>query len=569
MENKTEKIRILKYCVISFLLFLVIILLTSMISAQNTTTTLVKYCCEKTTYGAWCQNAPQEECDLSNGLRKTPTSCEATSYCKLGCCYDSSEGVCMENTPGRVCQDKGGTWSEGKDCSIPQCNLGCCVLGKQAAFVTLTRCKKLSSFYGLLTDFRGNIGTELECISLASLSDEGACVYELDYTKTCKFTSRQECNSMKEGIATGNGTVTGIITFYKDYLCSNEELGTNCGLTKETTCVEGKDEVYFKDSCGNPANIYDANKVDDKSYWRKIVSKIDSCNPGSSTGNAGSTSCGNCDYFSGSICKDYKKTGISPKYGNNICAGLNCKTTSLGKEMAHGESWCSTDKNEDSVGSRYFRHLCMNGEEIIEPCADFRQEVCIEDKITTTGGSFSQAACRVNRWQDCYSQKEKIDCENIDKRDCTWISDKESVRNNTIACYPLNSPGLKFWEEGESQGICSQANIQCAVTFTTEGIIFGQDKKCTDNCECLTDAWKQEQLKKCEAIGDCGAKINYVGAAGNKEGYKFKEGKAKTTGKAVEEEQGGLFSLNLILGKLGITGKAVQVEVEDIEQEKV
>jgi hypothetical protein len=24
-------------------------------------------------------------------------------------------------------------------------------------------------------------------------------------------------------------------------------------------CIDGKDEVYFKDSCGNPANIYDAN----------------------------------------------------------------------------------------------------------------------------------------------------------------------------------------------------------------------------------------------------------------------------------------------------------------------
>jgi hypothetical protein len=33
-----------------------------------------------------------------------------------------------------------------------------------------------------------------------------------------------------------------------------------CGKTTNTVCVEGKDEVYFVDSCGNVANIYDASK---------------------------------------------------------------------------------------------------------------------------------------------------------------------------------------------------------------------------------------------------------------------------------------------------------------------
>ena len=500
--------------------FLLIVLSNFVLSAD---VPIVKNCCERTKYGAWCQEAPKEECD--SNLRQTPTSCEATSFCKLGCCYDSNEGTCMENTPQKVCQDGKGTWQDDKQCDIPQCNLGCCVLGKQAAFVTLTRCKKLSAFYGLLTDFRQNINNELDCISLASLEDEGSCVFSLDYIKTCKFTSRQECNTIKEGKKTANGTITGNITFYKDLLCSAEDLGTNCGLTDRTICVDGKDEVYFLDSCGNPANIYDSSKIDDKSYWRKKISKAESCNP--SSANINSQSCGNCNYFSGSICKNYKVAGVRPTYGNNICKDLNCKTTSDNKPHKHGESWCSTDKNKDSVGSRYFRHLCMNGEEIIEPCADFRQETCIQDFIESKGVKFSQAGCRVNRWQDCFSQKEKRDCENTDKRDCKWIESKQEVSNKTIACVPLNSPGLKFWEEGESQGICSQASTQCAVSFEKEGFLTASGKKCVGNCECLTDSWVDEQLKKCESIGDCGAKINWVGEAGFKEGYKVSTKTAK------------------------------------------
>ncbi len=541
MKNKIKNLRNYKKLFsMGLIAGLLAVTLIVMAGAQQATSQ-AQYCCEKTTYGAWCQNADEAECQA--GFRKTPTSCEATSYCKLGCCYDSSEGICMESTPEKVCSMQNGTWADSKQCEIPQCKLGCCVIGTQAAFVSLTRCKKLSSFYSLQVDFRQQIGTELECISLASLSDEGACVYGVDFIKTCKFTSRQECNSIRDGTKIGNdsGSITGNISFYKDYLCSNEELGTNCGLTKETTCIEGRDEVYFKDSCGNPANIYDAKKINDKSYWRKKVSKAESC--GAESSNVNNAGCGNCNYFDGTICGEAKKT--KPSYGNNICRDLNCKDTTDGSKK-HGESWCSTDTYPDSVGSRYYRHLCMNGEEIVEPCADFRQEVCIEDKITTAKAVFSQAACRVNKWQDCYSQQEKKDCENLDRRDCKWVGGKERVK-----CVPLHAPGFKFWETGaettttgttgfitstapsaagggsEAEGICSLANTQCVVEFVKKGFITGGEAECEKNCQCLTDSWALEQLAKGEALGDCGAKQNWAGEKGFDQGYQVQIKKAK------------------------------------------
>lgn len=536
-ENNRRKFNWVFSYLFIFIIFVSVISVVSFSAYAETPE--VKFCCEKTKYGAWCQNALEQECDISNGLRKTPTSCEATSYCKLGCCYDSNEGVCMENTPQKVCDQSEGTWSNSKQCEIPQCNFGCCVIGTQAAYVTLTRCKKLSGFYGLLTDFRSSITNEVECISLASLQDEGACVFGLDYgSKSCKFTSRQECNSIKQGTKIGNesvgGKVTGNVSFYKDYLCSAEELGTNCGLTKETTCMEGKDEVYFLDSCGNPSNIYDASKINDKSYWRKKITKEEACQL--NKGNPESSSCGNCNYLQGSVCKNYKNGNTKPIYGNFICKDLNCKSTSDGKKL-HGESWCSTDKLTDSVGSRYIRHLCMNGEEIIEPCSDFRAEQCIQDNIN----GFSQAACRVNRWQDCYSQTEKKDCENNEKRDCKWTSNKEEIKTNPansssqseIACVPLHPPGLKFWESGEAEGICSLANKQCTVTYEKTGLIFSGSEKAISGAECLTDAWKNTQLQKCGSLGDCGDKVNFLGIKGFDTGYKL------TTEKVKVEENGG------------------------------
>ncbi len=513
-----------------------IFLLTIIASLTAVYAQTADYCCEKTNYGAWCQNTKQENCDTNGGLRKTPTSCDATSFCKQGCCYDSSEGLCMENTPQRVCNAKNGTYLDNAECNVPQCELGCCVLDNQAALVTLTRCKKLSGFYGLETDFRNNIDDELECIAITQAQDRGACVFEEQFTRTCKFTTRESCTAIQ---STGNMSKP---EFFKDYLCSAEELATNCGPSTETTCIPGKDEVYFKDTCGNPANIYDAGKVNDKSYWRKIIDRSESCGAGQS--NAGSASCGNCDYYLGSICKKAER-GQGVAYGNYICKDLNCPKASDGKEHKHGESWCSYDgsvgQGRDSVGSRHVRHLCVGGEEIVEPCADFRNEICLEGKTKTSSGEFQEAACRVNRWNDCTKQTEKKQCENTDKRDCYWAegasfvqtkegntgqSEKTSgLKQGGGACVPDVPPGLKFWDEGGTEGTCSIASAACEVTY--EKGLLGS-KKCTDNCECLEESWAGQMNKICASVGDCGAYVNWLGKYTD-DGADWKVGKEEKT----------------------------------------
>ncbi|MDP4039914.1 MAG: hypothetical protein Q8P57_05040 [Candidatus Pacearchaeota archaeon] len=485
---------------------------TDFVFAQGSSATV---CCEQTNTGASCQNVPAEEC--APGARAVPTSCDSTSYCRPGVCYDSSEGICLDNTPQLVCNDNGGVWSEE---SPPQCALGCCILGDQAAFVSLVRCKKLSASLGLKTNYDTSVQNELACIQKVQTQERGACVYEFEFEKTCEFTTRSECEgSQKAGTGESNITITDG-NFYSGKLCSAEELGTNCGPTTQTTCNPGNDEVYFIDSCGNTANIYDASKVNDAEYWTNIKPKDESCSPGS--GNAGSSSCGNCNYLEGSYCRAENIAGKSATYGDFICADLNCKDTENGNDYLHGESWCVNDDfgsigdGKNTVGSRFYRHLCINGEEVLEQCSDFRAEECIQEE--TSG--FSQAVCKVNRWQYCAGQTEQRDCENEDKGDCFWkegVILQTNTTERTGSCFPENSPGFNFWDDAETLEICSQGNAVCIVKFE-EGLFGGEE--CVEGCECLTEEWEKDKGEICSALGDCGPSLNWLGRQGYDSGYK-------------------------------------------------
>lgn len=588
-------------------------------------------CCEKTKSGLFCQDVPEEECAADS--RKPPTACESTSFCKPGFCFDSQEGTCLDNVPQKVCNDNGGTWTAEKP---PQCDLGCCILGDQAAFVTLTRCKKLSANFGLQTNYNPNIQDETECILTAGAKEKGACVFEQDFELTCKLTTREECKpeniflssstiaeQSRNGLGTdnnGSGFFEGLtsrfrnndnnepltsppepvkqVEFHPRKLCSAEELGTNCGPTEKTICAPGKEEVYFVDTCGNPANIYDASKIRDKEYWANIKDKNEVCNP--NLGNENSQSCGNCNYLLGTYCREAES--VKPTYGTNICLSLNCVEQD-GKKRFHGESWCGYDVEgydfspirpyegelTDSIannlrsqissrlvgvidsalgnlgsdgtigteflgssnapaGSRFFRYSCNNGEIIIEPCDDFRQHECIENTIETDLGKFTEAACRVNKWQDCVAQKNIKDCLNADARDCKWLEgiqyilftsvfngsslDKNSllearerakdIDKTTIptgACVPKNPPGLRFWEGEEATGFCAQANAVCPVTLKKK--TGGDWEPANEISElCLNQRTYLERAQLCVSLGDCGPKINIVGDKGYGQGYK-------------------------------------------------
>ena len=63
-------------------ILLAIISLTTLSSAAED-----NVCCEKTKSGLSCQDVTADKC--AAGSRQVPSSCQSTSYCRLGYCYDS------------------------------------------------------------------------------------------------------------------------------------------------------------------------------------------------------------------------------------------------------------------------------------------------------------------------------------------------------------------------------------------------------------------------------------------------------------------------------------------------
>ena len=456
-------------------------------------------CCEQTTDGLSCVDVPESRC--AENATKAPTSCASTAFCRTGTCFSSTEGTCLDS-PKLVCEDNGGAWSQD---SPPQCELGCCILGDQAAFVTLVRCKRLASTFGLPINYNRDVSDELSCVLSTGDQVKGACVFESEFERTCKAATRSECEVMGES------------EFFEGRLCTAEELGTNCAPTTKTTCVDGRDGAYFLDSCGNIANIYDAKAVDprsaqQKAYWTFIEGKEDSCNPGND--NANDPGCGNCDYALGSVCREHEGRIGGPTFGSAICRSLNCED--IGRK--HGESWCTTAEDAE-VGSRYFKHICINGEDVLEPCADFRQEVCIEDTV----GDFTNAACRKNRWHDCTDQSRKSDCEDTVQRDCRWTGTDLVVKDATFItgrCFPKVIPGLKFWEGDDAKTTCAFSNGECLVEKEKK---IGGGWKVVENNDCLLDfddsGWKQKLAASCSAVADCGTKVNWLGKRGRGDGF--------------------------------------------------
>src|SRR3989344_5136905 len=564
-----------------------------------------KACCEKTNSNERCVFTDVGNC--AKGGKIAYTTCEQTNFCSLGCCYSSEDGSCNKNTPYAVCNAKAGsTFMESPNCDIAACQKGCCLIGEEAFFVTQTQCKQYGSqFPDLKVNFDSGIADERSCLEKSRSQEIGCCVTQ----DSCSFTTRANCGEASQAVQTGTGipeekketTVaneapantagkqtkteeqakaggTGELAgqavsdtakevfvanegFYKNALCSNDKLQCGCAKQHHTECYQGR--VYWYDSCGNRENVYDANKA--KSYNNGFVLPVAS----SCTAKANDPKCGNCDYSHGTLCGQ-TPLDINPSFGDLACIDLNCENAyddkispNAGGDKKHGESWCIYDKfpgnGRDRPGARHYRHLCIAGEEMVEPCADFRDQICIQGvigkEIFETQASFNlqkgfdyvEAACRKNRFEQCSKFTKKSDCENVAYSDCYWTESGIINMSKTIEtigisgelettapgnCVPLVPPGLKFWPDEETinmgretpigqqsatgkspdldaKAACSKATNECIVMFEDRPL-RGISKKCIKNCHCLQEDWIIAGYNSCTAQGDCGAKYNIL-----------------------------------------------------------
>ncbi|MBX4212401.1 hypothetical protein KW787_03040 [Candidatus Pacearchaeota archaeon] len=470
-----------------------------------------------------CQEFPSSECNSKCTTSCIPTTKSQVSACSIGTCFDPLEGTCQPGSPKQSCEQAKGQWFNDPYGNIAQCKQGCCVLGDQASFTTSQACSRKSSLLGLENNFRPEISTEIQCLALAKTQEEGACVYDQDFEKTCTFTTKASCLQK-----TGRSD-----SFFPGILCSNPNLNTTCKKQARTACVEGQDEIYWFDSCGNKENIYDANKA---KSWNdgKVLSKNESCSLQSGNNLLGyQSTCGNCNYFLGSVCgAKTTKAKLSDSSQQFVCKDLSC-TDAQGKKRKNGESWCAyqgsigvDEKNNratDTPGSRHFREVCIDGNVQTEACGDARSEICIESQTQTDFGKFSSAACRINLWQQCaeyntevtgdgaarISSEKQRDDKCSQNPDCFVKKIEISDNFKFNICAPKYPPGFDLRSNSDSaEGICSFASQTCTAVYVKKA--FG-GWKCEANCECEKSVFTEKMNDLCISLGDCGGKVNYNG----------------------------------------------------------
>jgi len=524
-------------------------------------------CCKETVNGATCQDMLLSD-KLLCKTNLIGTRCNTVSECQKGCCYSENSGLCSFNAPKEKCISNGDQWNPDQTCNIPQCKMGCCVIGDNVAMMTTGECSLTAQQYEMEKVFKP-LDSKGTCDTYSGSTEMGACLFKSDDYSTkkgCMFTTKAKClNSGRE--------------FKQGYLCTSPELNTSCAKTTKTSCFDGTDGVYFIDSCGNKANIYNSARATDNNYWDTIILPENSC--------SGSPEiCGNCEYSSGSICTRYI-SGMNvakPTLGNYVCKNLNCEN---GKKQ--GDSWCITDSDNVSqvgyaLGTRSYMASCFEGEVRIEGCADFNQEICIENKAEVAGST--EAYCIINDWRSCLGANDfdnynaiKVECDKLPQ--CIMFNEipgnekyiglpgfKENVTNGeqgkagrvgedsnpyVAQCVPRFTPGYQFWNtvtylnlekskkqigsnadygggKDETDAICSLGTFTCISHIITEAPLSPSKKRYdAENPECNMQAVSQSNQKvslmmealneKCRKLGSCGIQYNTIGEVSGTAGF--------------------------------------------------
>ncbi len=296
------------------------------------------------------------------------------------------------------------------------------------------------------------------------------------------------------------------------------DIDTSCVKSDQTTCVDGKDGVYFVDSCGNTANIYDSLRADDDSYWEGVITD-DLCGDALVDGNADSANCGDCNRFAGGICASASEDNFDEiDSGNFYCKDTSCMFD--GESYRNGESWCIYDgkigDGDDVVGSRHWKYVCNYGVVAIEPCADYRNQICIQSNTFDVNESeveFRNSACIANNWRKCIDLNGDED--GLDRCAETLNCRIEEVRIadefHFDVCTPKYPGGFSLTDERyqlTAKNTCGMASQTCTVVYQ-EKLTGGCEVVANENC--LTEGFAIGMNDVCRKLGDCGGEVNVAG----------------------------------------------------------
>src|SRR3989344_3415127 len=368
-------------------------------------------------------------------------SCDSASFCRPVCCnvnglgYEASDGEgCFSSVAYDVCvNDLGGVPMPGNaQCTgIPECQKACCVVGNQCTLTTQDSCNDITSSYTELeVDYRLDITSEGSCQDVCRAQTRGCCVSQSTTVleNNCNMITQDDC------LASGG-------EFFPGVNCIDLPAGDNrCNQCKvrqpdaRLGCATDLDQedVFWFDNCGNAVDVAENG---DCSYFDGTL-----CREANGTASCADLNCAGDSLWDNPHADENKNCCLGV-YENGICndgykdIDNSCWTddTIFGDEERdfryNGESWCEYDAAAgptiDLPGNRHYKHSCLEGREVAEPCGDFRDLICRQSEFVSddTGVAFSSAACLENRAVDCLDCADQQCCENTQERDCVWIGD--------------------------------------------------------------------------------------------------------------------------------------------------
>ncbi len=406
-------------------------------------------CCEKTKQGEYCQYTSSDQCDPA--FAQAASACSQTQFCGDVCCQETA-GRCNRKVGLSRCIASDGISFQDATCgSVAICALGCCQIGNNYRLTTEEQCRQLSHVYSQLADtdnFDETIQDEVQCLQQAQNTEEGCCVLQ---DGTCSFTAQNLCNTA--GATARNGGPG----FYANIMCSSPSVQCACTPHAKKGCLQ--DDVYWFDSCGNREELVEACKENSICQAEEKDAR-----------------CINMDCSS---TQAYPRNPHDPKIGT-------------GGTRKHGESWCvyegPTGNFRDWPGTRHYAHSCFQGKELVEPCRDYREEICVQSEIAYQDSSYAQARCIYNDIED------------------TALREKAT----TV------SRGGKFWKGAQTeeqpglevQRQCRKHSSTCTVVYVKKD--GWSDWKCEQNCQCEEQSYIDKAANYCRAAGDCGPDYNVL-----------------------------------------------------------
>jgi hypothetical protein len=406
--------------------------------------------------------------------------------CDSGYCYNEEYGTCNPSKRFK-CVEDGGTFSTSL---MSECQKGGCIVGSNCVdFETERQC----DLEGGVWD--GNLN-DPQCNAYGLSQIKGACVYG---NSKCEIKTEQECAENKGA-------------FYSGYLCSHPDLGTICKKQDSIGCIEGRDEIFWFDSCGNMENIYSSDK---DASWNGglILSKEDSC--GDDEGNVESKICGNC-LSPMSVCS---AVNLGVEDGDFICKDLSCESSELtrGRERINEETWCiyegSLEDGKAVVGSEHWLYTCDKGEVILQDHSNQRSMICMEHTVTENEKSYTTASMVGNNHESCiyYNNDPDTVKEKCEKDYSCYIKNVDVDKYFKFSmCLPKYPKGAELKDDaGNDENFCEDiGSTTCTVYYEKD--FFG-NWDCIENCHCRNDEFVKKMQEFCINLGDCGTYVNYVG----------------------------------------------------------